>query len=90
MSAGMRKTTLLLLLCIFAFGAAAAVAYGVFQAVPHLEDEHANLFQAQVFATGRLYANSPSQPGVFFVPFVIDWGGRRFSKYPPGIRWSWH
>lgn len=84
MSAGMRKTTLLLLLCIFAFGAAAAVAYGVFQAVPHLEDEHANLFQAQVFATGRLYANSPSQPGVFFVPFVIDWGGRRFSKYPPG------
>jgi 4-amino-4-deoxy-L-arabinose transferase-like glycosyltransferase len=81
----MRKTTLiLLLLCIFAFGAAMAVACGVFQAVPHLEDEHANLFQAKVLATGKLYASSPAQPGVFFVPFVLDWEGRRFSKYPPG------
>jgi 4-amino-4-deoxy-L-arabinose transferase-like glycosyltransferase len=81
----MRQTTLiLLLLCVFAFGAAAAVACGVFQAVPHLEDEHAHLFQAKVLATGKLYAPSPAQPGAFFVPFVIDWGGRRFSKYPPG------
>jgi len=81
----MRPATLiLLLLCIFAFGAATAVAYGVFQVVPHLEDEHANLFQAKVFATGKLYAPGPSQPGAFYVPFVLDWEGRRFSKYPPG------
>jgi len=79
-----RKILLLFLLSIFAFAAAAAVAYGVFQAVPHLEDEHAHLFQARVFAEGKLYAPSPAQPGAFFVPFVLDWEGRRFSKYPPG------
>ena len=79
------KTTVwLLLLCILALAAATAIAYGVFQAVPHLEDEHANLFQAKVFATGRLWAPGPSQPGAFFVPFVLDWEGKRFSKYPPG------
>jgi 4-amino-4-deoxy-L-arabinose transferase-like glycosyltransferase len=79
-----RPILLLVLLCVAAFLAATAIAYGVFQAVPHLEDEHANLFQAKVFASGKLYALSPAQPGAFFVPFVLDWGERRFSKYPPG------
>ena len=79
-----RTTALLLLLCISVFAAAVAVAYGVFQAVPHLEDEQANLFAAQVFASGKLYVPSPSQPAAFFVPFVIEWEGRRVSKYPPG------
>lgn len=81
----MRRINLwLLLVCILAIVAATAVAYGVFQAMPHLEDEHANLFQAKVFATGKFWAPGPSQPGAFFVPFVLDWEGRRFSKYPPG------
>jgi hypothetical protein len=38
------------LLCLAAFGMAAAVAFGVFEATPHLEDEHANYFQARIFA----------------------------------------
>jgi 4-amino-4-deoxy-L-arabinose transferase-like glycosyltransferase len=79
-----RTTVILLLLCISTFLAAAAVAYGVFQAVPHLEDEQANLFAAKVFASGKLYVPSPSQPAAFFVPFVIEGEGRRISKYPPG------
>jgi 4-amino-4-deoxy-L-arabinose transferase-like glycosyltransferase len=79
-----RTTVILLLLCVFTFVAAAAVAYGVFQAVPHLEDEQANLFAAKVFASGKLYVPSPAQPAAFFVPFVIEWEGRRISKYPPG------
>jgi len=84
-AASMRRATLYLtLVCSAAFIASASVAYGVFQVVPHLEDEHAHLFQAKVFAKGWLYAPSPAQPSSFFVPFVIDWDGRRFSKYPPG------
>ena len=80
-----RATLILLLLCAAVFAAVACVAYGVFQAVPHLEDEHANLFAAQVFASGKLYVPSPPRLGEFFVPFVIEWEGRRISKYPPGF-----
>ncbi|MBI4769242.1 MAG: glycosyltransferase family 39 protein, partial [Chloroflexi bacterium] len=44
----------------------------------------AELFQARVFATGRLYLPSPPAAESFAVPFVLDYHGRRFSKYPPG------
>jgi 4-amino-4-deoxy-L-arabinose transferase-like glycosyltransferase len=57
----------------------------VFEAMPHIEDEFANYFQAQVFASGQLWVPSPSQPDSFLVPFAVDLNGRRFSKYPPGF-----
>jgi hypothetical protein len=73
-----------IVLCITAFALAAAVAWGVFQAMPHLEDEHANLFQAKVFARGHIANPTPPVPDAFFVPFVVTWDGQQFGKYPPG------
>ncbi|MBI2321535.1 MAG: hypothetical protein HYU88_05455, partial [Chloroflexi bacterium] len=64
--------------------ASALVADRVFERIPHVEDEHAYLFQGQVFALGRLWAPTPEEPDFFSVPFVVDHDGRRFGKYPPG------
>jgi hypothetical protein len=68
--------------CLFSFVASGLVAVLVLEQVPHLEDEVAYLFQAQVFSTGRLFAKSPDLPECFFAPFVLDHEGRRFGKYP--------
>ncbi|HEX9372925.1 MAG TPA: glycosyltransferase family 39 protein, partial [Roseiflexaceae bacterium] len=75
----------ILILCIAVFTLAGMIAWGVFEAMPHLEDEHANLFQAQVFASGRVTVAAPRHPASFFIPFVINSAdGKRFGKYPPG------
>ncbi|MBI5649242.1 MAG: hypothetical protein HZC40_02160 [Chloroflexi bacterium] len=73
-------------LCLIAFASASAISDFVFERVPHVEDELAYYFQAQVFAHGRAYVNTPPEPVCFFAPFVLDYQGHRFGKYPPG--WS--
>lgn len=60
------------------------VADLVFERIPHLEDEMAYIWQAQVAAKGQLTIPSPPLPKSFFVPFVVDYHGVRFGKYPPG------
>jgi 4-amino-4-deoxy-L-arabinose transferase-like glycosyltransferase len=60
------------------------IADQVLERVPHLEDEVAYLFQAEVFATGKAFVATPSRPRCFFAPFVVDHESRRFGKYPPG------
>jgi 4-amino-4-deoxy-L-arabinose transferase-like glycosyltransferase len=67
-----------------AFLVTAAVAAFAFERLPHLEDEVAYLFQAKTLALGRLTVPSPDQPESFWTPFVLDWQGQRFGKYPPG------
>ena len=74
----------ILVLCVFTFLLATAVAWGVFEAVPHLEDEHVNFFQAKVFAAGRIVNPAPEHNNSFYVPFVVTQDGKQFSKYPPG------
>lgn len=69
-------------LVVFVF--AGLIAEKVFEQVPHLEDEVAYLFQAQVFAIGRAYVDAPFHTNCFFAPFVLDYQGHRFGKYPPG------
>ncbi len=64
--------------------AASLIAQYVFEGVPHLEDEVAYWFQAQVFAEGKWYVPSPKLAHCFSTPFVVDYEGRRFAKYPPG------
>ena len=76
--------TLVLILCILAFVITAAVAYFAFERLPHLEDEVAYLFQARTMALGRLTAPSPDVEQAFWTPFVLDYEGQRFGKYPPG------
>jgi 4-amino-4-deoxy-L-arabinose transferase-like glycosyltransferase len=73
------------LLSIGAFLLATAMAWGVLGAMPHLEDEHANLFQARVFASGRITADEAAvSPAAFYVPFIVHADGRVFGKYTPG------
>ena len=79
-----RESLPVLALTLLAFAAAAAMAWFVFEGLPHLEDEMAYLFQARVMARGALWAPVPDNAAPFWVPFVLTLGGRRFGKYPPG------
>jgi 4-amino-4-deoxy-L-arabinose transferase-like glycosyltransferase len=71
-------------LIVFAFGMSALISRTVFERLPHLEDEVAYLFQAQVFARGQVVMDSPTPRQAFFYVFVVDHMGTRFSKYTPG------
>lgn len=60
------------------------IAARVYEHVPHIEDEFALLWQAEIMAEGDLYRPSPEHERSFLIPFVVDHEGRRFGKYPPG------
>ena len=60
------------------------ISQKIFEGIPHVEDEFANLWQAEVMASGRIALPSPPDPESFLVPFVVDFEGSRFGKYPPG------
>jgi 4-amino-4-deoxy-L-arabinose transferase-like glycosyltransferase len=62
----------------------AFIAKGVYQRIPHIEDEFAILWEAEVMAGGEIALPSPAEPRAFLVPFVVDHEGLRFGKYPPG------
>jgi len=64
--------------------AAAFVGSRIFENIPHLEDEFAYLWQARAYARGNLTLPTPEFPKSFLIPFVVDFQGQRFSKYPPG------
>jgi hypothetical protein len=59
-------------------------SHSVYESLPHLEDEFAFLWQAEVMADGRIKLPTPFEAGSHLVPFVVDCGGYRFGKYPPG------
>jgi 4-amino-4-deoxy-L-arabinose transferase-like glycosyltransferase len=71
-------------ICVTAFVAVAILSARVFEHVPHSEDEVAYVFQAKVFAQNLLSAPTPRFEKVFWSPFVVDYRGQRFGKYPPG------
>ena len=72
------------LICAIAFGAIALLSAQIFEHVPHSEDEVAYVFQAKVFAQNRLSVPTPPVDDAFWSPFVLDYQGQRFGKYPPG------
>lgn len=72
------------LIAVGACVAAGWASQAVFERMPHLEDEFANLWQAEVMADGEIALPSPEFPRSFMVPFVVDYEGLRFGKYPPG------
>jgi len=72
------------LLSLMVVVGAALVAGLVFENMAHLEDEFAYIWQGQVIAGGDLTLPSPEFPSSFLVPFVIDYQGARFAKYPLG------
>jgi len=75
-------------IALFISIAAIAVAYlvsvRVYQQMPHIEDEMAYVWQAQVLAQGKIMLPSPADAQNFLVPFVVDYHGQRFGKYPLG------
>lgn len=75
---------LIMLLCLFAFGASLFINRAVFDRLPHLEDEYAYLFQARTLARGDLVIETPQPRRAFWQPFVVDKADVRFSKYTPG------
>ena len=75
---------LALALACFSALASAVVSDRVFERIPHIEDEFANLWQAEVMADGQITLPSPTYTRSFLVPFVVDYQGRRFGKYAPG------
>ena len=56
----------------------------VFERMAHLEDEMAYVWEAEVIARGHLTLPTPPHPKSFLVPFVVDYQGQRFGKYPLG------
>lgn len=79
-----RADKLALAISILAGIASAWISYNIFEGIPHLEDEFAYVWQAQVIARGELTVPSPVEPKSFLVPFVVDFEGQRFGKYPIG------
>lgn len=74
-----------LLVCLCAFAAAVFVSTNIYENMPHIEDEIAFVWQAQVIERGRLSAPTPQpNPNSFLVAFVVDHNGQRFGKYPIG------
>jgi len=73
-----------LILSILAILVAFMVTEFVFENIPHIEDEVAYVWQAQAIGKGYLTLPSPPQPENFLVPFVVDYNGQRFGKYPLG------
>lgn len=64
--------------------ACAGIAWFVFDGVPHIDDSVAYLFQAKTFASGRLSAPTPSDPGGVAVTHLVVAGEQWFSKFFPG------
>ena len=80
----MRRTDwIALTLSLAAVFSAYLVADRVFDRLPHLEDEWAYIWQAQVAAKGQLTIPSPEHEKSILIPFVVDYNGQRFGKYPP-------
>lgn len=73
-----------LIISFLAVVAALLVATHIFERMAHIEDEMAFVWQAQVLARGNLTLPSPEHPKSYMVPFVIDYNGQRFGKYPLG------
>jgi hypothetical protein len=82
-----RKTwadLLALFLSILGFIGSSLVTQDIFEGIPHIEDEIAYVWQAKALLEGHLTVPSPTDYQSFVVPFIVDYHGLRFGKYPPG------
>jgi hypothetical protein len=79
-----RTELLALILAILGSISSTWVSHSVYEGLPHLEDEFAFLWEAEVMAGGRIKLPTPFEARSHLVPFVVDYEGDRFGKYPPG------
>ena len=77
-----RSTTVLLSLASLALYAFSA-RY-VFSGRPLLVDEVIQLYQARLFASGRIAGTVDAVPELFSALFLLERHGRVFSQFPPG------
>ena len=79
-----RLDRIALTLSLLATAVTYLVTMRVFEHMPHIEDEIAYVWQAQAIAGGHLTVPSPPDHKSFLIPFVVDYQGQRFGKYPLG------
>ena len=79
-----RLDRLAILISLLGFLLAALISDRIYERMAHLEDEMAFVWQAQAISKGYLTLPSPPDPHSFLVPFVVDYQGQRFGKYPLG------
>jgi uncharacterized membrane protein len=68
---------------VFVFLASNLISWRVFEHIPRIHDNVAQLFQARLFAQGKLFAPSPPFPQFFDMMLMVN-DGRWYSQYPPG------
>lgn len=73
-----------LLLAAVALACYSVIAAAVFSAKPLLIDEIIQVFQARLFADGKLWIPAPAHPEFFSSLHVIDTGGKMYGQFPPG------
>jgi hypothetical protein len=79
-----RDPALLALLAAVNFALVLWTFHAALTVLPNTGDEFSALFQAKIFASGRLTAPAPAVPQPFLADYIAARGGRWFSIYPPG------
>jgi hypothetical protein len=79
----MPARTLVLGCAAIVFVAANLVSWLVFNHIPHVQDTVAQIFQARLFAQGKLFAQSVPYAQFFDIPQIIN-NGQWYSQYPFG------
>jgi len=77
---GLSKWRFMLLIGGFTFVVANLVSYFAFEHLPHIQDSIAQVFQARIFASGRLWLPSPEFPDFFDYTHIIN-NGHWYSQY---------
>ena len=83
-SDGARSRRTALLAAVFATGLSAVLAHAALEAVPHIPDEVAYLFQAETFAGGKLEGTPLADPEAMKAYCVDARADRTFAVTPPG------
>ncbi len=60
------------------------VAHAVLSARPLLIDEIIQVYQARIFAAGRLWLPAAAHPEFTSSQHLLDWGGKVFGQFPAG------
>jgi hypothetical protein len=74
------KWRFMLLVGSFTFIVANLISYFAFEHLPHIQDSIAQVFQARIFASGRLWLPSPKFPDFFDYTHIIN-NGQWYSQY---------
>ncbi|MEO0022793.1 MAG: hypothetical protein ABIJ93_02930, partial [candidate division WOR-3 bacterium] len=64
----------LLLVCLLFLVLTGLISWFVFEHLPHVQDSISQLFQARIFATGRIHLTSPPFPDFFDYTHIINNG----------------